>query len=313
MRNRVIVVLVLVAVVATGSASMNSGRIDTGTSRDSGQNGLQRRHDDPVLDDRSPVAADTQPDERGEAGTADCISLDDIDSHPVFAQDHARFDSFMAQGPAIDAFRGLSPGDVDAMARQGDTAALVVAGAMAEMRAANVDEGLAVSYLNFDARVERPKPPLNEHESRELERAAALYYEAALRGRFGALWRFADALDRLRGGAVGLDWISEAEFENLDSRSQVSLDPVLVFSMVAERLGAELLQGPHGVLHDKLYDSPTSERQAEVVSRLLDEFETARRRRGYPRPVVEPPYLSDPDAILDMLCDDVKSRMKLDD
>lgn len=174
---------------------------------------------------------------------AGCLTLDEFRAHPEARRVIGQLDSIAATGTDIETYRALDESTVRGFAEQGDSAAMVVVGAISVMRAHGIDESRAVDWLNRiedseDLKLQTQR--LSPEAGLALNDAAYWFYQAALNGRVLALQYYGQVRSMLFGGPIGLGWISREEYESLE-RSQVSeLLPVNLYRQVAFDLAPQL-------------------------------------------------------------------------
>ena len=207
------------------------------------------------------------------ADPLNCLTIEQLDSHPILAEDSYRFDSVATSGSTIASYRGLSSTELLGLATQGDSAAMAVLGAMSVMRARKQPQSKAVAYLMHEDPglwTVQFSRPLDSSTTAHLEEAREWFYQAALHGRVMALYHVGDSLWRQKGGPVELGWIDSAEYDSLSSFQKNALLPSNVYNVLAFEIAPELQSGPHGNLMNELM--PRSERQQQVLDALLKDF-----------------------------------------
>ncbi len=210
-------------------------------------------------------------------GTADpinCLTLEQLESHPILAEDSYRFDSVATSGSTIASYRGLSSAELLGLAKQGDSAAMAVLGAMSVMRSRKLPDSKAVAYLMHEdsgLQTFQFSRPLDSSTTAHLEEAGEWFYQAALHGRVMALYHVGDSLWMRKGGPVELGWIDSAEYDSLSSFQKNTLLPINVYNVLAFEIAPELKSGPNGNLINELM--PRSKRQQQVLDALLNDFQ----------------------------------------
>lgn len=203
----------------------------------------------------------------------DCLTVKQFEELPELMQDFARMDQVSAGGSALSSYENLGEDTLRSFADQGDSAAMVIIGAMSVMRAYEMNESLAVGWLNGEQGIndlnvgtDEPSPSA----SLALNDAAYWFYEAASHGRIFALQQYGQVKGRLFGGPVGLGWISQEEFDELSSNEKASLDPSSVFGQVAYDIAPSLREGALGSLSTM---TPQTNEQRAIRKTLHAEFE----------------------------------------
>ena len=232
---------------------------------------------DPEIDVRSSGSTpERDPSGKTESAAGDsppCLTLAQLESHPSVVKESYRFDAAGDSGPSIAAYRGLTEQEIRNFADQGESAAMVVLGAMSVMRARGWPVEQAVPYLMFE------NPDLMEYEySRPISRQVAghmakareWYYKAALHGRVMVLSRVGQLLSDERGGAVGLGWIGASEYDGLSGDEQFALSPWFVYYVLSFEVAPALKTGPRGGSMSEVF--PMGERRRVIVEQLADRF-----------------------------------------
>lgn len=207
------------------------------------------------------------------ADPINCLTLAQLESHPALVEDSYRFDSVATIGPTMASYRGLSSAELRDLARQGDSAAMSVLGAMSMMRARKLPENKAVAYLMNEGgglHTGYFSRPLDSSTAAHLEEASEWFYQAALHGRVMALYHVGDLLWVQKGGPVELGWIDRAEYDSLSPFQKTALLPANVYNVLAYEIAPELQSGPHGNLMMELM--PRSERQQQILDALRSSF-----------------------------------------
>ena len=217
-----------------------------------------------------------------------CLSLLQLQDLPTVAQDAARLAALQTHGLPIAPYESFDDTTLHAFADQGDSAAMAVIGAAAVMRAYDVDEALATDWLNNEYAItdlDIGRTQLSSDASLQLNEAAYWFYEAALHGRLFALRHYGSVRSRLFGGPIGLGWISQDKYDELDDRDRSLLQPFNVYTQVAYDIAPQLREG---LLADLSRDLPESDLQLAIRESLLAEFEDTMSESGLQRVEVAP-------------------------
>ena len=245
-----------------------------------------------------------------DAGSESCLTLAQLDSHPLLIQDGYRFEALSDTGPVIESYRGLTESELLSLATQHDSAAMVVLGAMSIMRARDWPVDKAVPFLtseDTDLRFYAYKRPLLPEFVAHTADAREWFYKAALHGRVLALYRVGDALSLEIGGAVELGWIGQEEYEDLSSFEKTALYPANVYNVLAYELAPELKSGPIGDIVNELV--PRSERQIAIVGELAEQFNRDLESAGLERIIVPKSAAPPVDELMGLLCESERLRM----
>lgn len=238
-----------------------------------------------------------------------CLTLKQFEEIPGLNQDAARMESVSASGVVLDAYRGLDDAALQSYAEQGDSAAMLVMGANAVMRAFGMDQSLAIEWLNNRERIsdlDLGNSELTSAASLALNDAAYWFYEAASHGRLLALQNYGQVRGRLFGGPVGLGWISQEEYDSLDASGKTSLVPANLYAQVAYDIAPALREGALGNLTRM---APESSIQQDVRRDLVAEFEETLSASGLPPVSVAPTASPDTEALFDQLCESAKEEV----
>lgn len=233
----------------------------------------------------------------------DCLRPELLENHPMFAADAARLDSVAVTGPTLESYRGLSAQSLNDLAIQNDSAAMAVLGAISMLKSRGIGEQYAVPYLLFEGmslhtywEPSLEDPAVQQH----LETARDWFYKSALRGRLLALYWVGEVDARLHGGAVGLGWVDESDYGELDAAQRTALMPQNVYNLLAFKIAPQLRDGPSGFVYEMI---PKSERQAPILENLAIRFEQDRVAKELP-PIIVTESTSPPwEEIQGMICE----------
>ncbi len=235
---------------------------------------------------------------------SDCLNPTQLQSHPMFNSEIARWDPVATTGPTIASYRGLPEPALRDLAVQGDSAAMAVLGAIHIMRARKLPDDQAVAYLLFedkDLLSYSFSRPLDAETVGNYERARDWFYKAALRGRLMALYHVGDIRGIVEGGPIQLGWIDKDEYDALNSYGKSAILPSNVYNAVAYEIAPQLLSGPMGSIATEFL--PRDERQQLIVSELASQFEADRNAAGLPPITVTESTVPAPEDIRSMLCE----------
>ena len=212
----------------------------------------------------------------------DCLSPEQLESHPLFYAEAQRIDAVAVTGPTIQSYRGISPEVLENLAAQGDSAAMAVLGAVSLLKARNITADKAVPFLLLeDTSVYSytSTHPLDEQAIEHLHEAYRWFYQAALHGRVLALPYAGHAKGILQEGAVGMGWIEQGEFDSLKGMAKSAYEPMTVYNALAFELAPELRDGPFGIIYDMI---PTNDWQKTILPKLAEKFERDRLEAKLP-------------------------------
>lgn len=240
---------------------------------------------------------------------AACLTLKQFEEVPGLVQDAARMESVAASGAVLDAFRGLDDAALQSYAEQGDSAAMLVMGANAVMRAFGKNQSLAIEWLNHRERIsdlDLGNSELTPAASLALNDAAYWFYEAASHGRLLALQNYGQVRGRLFGGPVGLGWVGQEEYDALSAGEKTSLVPANLYAQLAYDIAPALREGALGDLTRMV---PESSIQQDVRRNLATEFAETLAASGLPPISVAPTATLDVDVLFDQLCESDKEEV----
>jgi len=242
----------------------------------------------------------------GSGDEGSCLSIEQLETHPILVKDSYRFDSVSTNGPSIAAYRDLSAAQLRSFASQGDSAAMSVLGAVSIMRARKLSDIKAVPYLLFEDRSLHTyvsNSSIETSTNAHLEEAGEWFYKAALNGRVMALYQVGDTLWNRGLGPVELGWIDNAEYEQLSSFQKTALIPSNVYNVLAFEIAPELKTGPSGRLIFEML--PRSKRQEQAINALKKQFNEDLKLSGLP-PISIPASAAPPiEELMSMVCDSV--------
>ena len=240
-----------------------------------------------------------------------CLTVEQLESHPLLVNDAYRFDAVGTTGPTIGAYRGLSSSDLHGLATQRDSAAMAVLGAMAVMRSVGEPEDKAVAYLMHEVTLHQMssfKRPPDPEAAAHMEEARAWFYKAALHGRLMVLYHVGELLWREKGGPVELGWISKDEYESLSPYQKSALLPSNVYNGLAFEIAPELKSGPLGGIFSDF--RLQTERQQQILQELRDQFHLDLESAGLPPISVAESKVPPIEELEKMLCQSELDRLQ---
>ena len=257
-----------------------------------------------VDDEDSASAIDAQAADHEATASTPCLTLDQLENHPILAQDFYRYDTVVDSGLAIAAYRGLSEQELRDLTAQGDSAAMVVLGAMSIMRANDWPIDKAVAYLLLEdpeLSVFRYRRPFSPEFLSHIQEARHWYYQAAMHGRLMVLHRVGFTLELEFGGAVQLGWVDQAEYDGMSNYQKTGLHPSSVYNMLAYEIAPELKTGPFGELFSGIV--PRTALQQDVIEQLAQQFRRDVIDAGLPPVSIEESTAPAMDELLSLLCE----------
>ena len=233
----------------------------------------------------------------------DCLTVEMLESHPMFASDAARLDPVLINSPTIASYRGLSIETLTNLAIQDDSAAMAVLGAIWMLKAIGIAEQYAVPFLLYeDIALSTPwEPSLEDPDvQRHLKVAREWFYKSALHGRLFALYRVGEIDAKLGGGPVGLGWIDKSQYEDFRAAQRSALMPQNVYNLLAFEIAPQLRTGTLEIIYDLI---PKHEYQGPILEDLATQFEQDRLARKLPPIVVPESQLPTWEEIREMICE----------
>lgn len=231
-----------------------------------------------------------------------CLTFEQFEQLPEVLQDMARIEQVSVSGTPMSAYENLGEATLHGFAEQGDAAAMAVLGAMHVMRAYQVNESLALEWLNHGQRIsdlDLGNSQLSSAASLSLNDAAYWFYEAAMHGRVLALQNYGQVRGRLFGGPVGIGWIDQQAYEMLTENEKSSLLPANLYAQVAYDIVPTLRDGAVGVVARRI---PQSSVQQAIRDELVIDFQHAVADRGLAPVAIPPDALPEVEGLLDQLC-----------
>ncbi len=252
------------------------------------------------LDEAEPVHEVAEPVRTDEPT---CLTLRQFEQTPEVVQDMARLEPLSVHGTAMSAYESLDEDTLRGFAEQGDSAAMAIIGAIYVLRAYDLDESLAIAWLNDDQTIsdlDLGNSQLSSAASLSLNEAAYWFYESAMHGRLFALQNYGRSRGRLFGGPVGLGWVSQEEYDALNPSEKAALVPANLYTQVVFDIAPTLRKGSLGVLSRSVPQDPLHDM---VRAELAMEFEQSLSDRGLP-PTSEIPAASPViESLLDRVCE----------
>ena len=180
----------------------------------------------------------------------DCLQLGQLATDPRLSEVRRIMEEVSLAGNTNQSYRELSDKDLRSLVEQNDPDAM---NALAS---------------NLRAQVSRDVETLSESDRIILEQAADLYYQASLRGKVWALLGYGAMQDRLHGGAVGLGWVDDEEFDTFDDRQKNAVSPSVVYAGLMLRSMPQLYATPMGMRF--VYRLPANDERFDA---LVDQVE----------------------------------------
>lgn len=205
----------------------------------------------------------------------DCLTVAELNRHPLVLKLQNQAGAAVTNGVDIEKFRGIDDASVRGYADQGDSAAMVVVGAMSVMRAFRVDTSRAVDWLANGGAMDgvvMEQQQMSSDASLALNDAAYWFYQAALNGKVMALRHYGQVRGQLFGGPVGLGWIEQQAYDALEREQQLELSPANMYSNVALEMNPPV--GP-GAIPTALLIESGPEMAKQIRSNIHNEFNAA--------------------------------------
>ena len=237
-----------------------------------------------------------------------CLTPEQVETHPLVLADLESLDSVASIGNQFDAYRQLGVLELESLAIQGDSAAMVMLGDKAVEQAlgppshtTSFTSGAVSSLLTVQ---NTRSEPLSATEVSALETARGWYYDAALHGRVAALAQFGLVRHILEGNAVDLGWMPAAEYAQLSQGQQSSVRPAPIYVHV----GHMARPGVTEMFGGQVFSRP-SDLQQPIVDRLTQEFLQDRAARGFPEFEPLRATITDREQILGLVCPSLRDGL----
>jgi len=260
---------------------------------------------DPVVTNETEVTNIDQ--SAGPREVTECLTLDQVRAHPIVRQLMSRLDAAAARGVDIEIYRGLDESEVLGYAEQGDSAAMVVTGAILALRAYDADSSRVIEWLTSIGHLDgvEIRQQMSSDASLALNDAAHWFYQAALNGRLMALPLYGQVRSQLFGGAVGLGWISREEYDSLDPRQKKELLPQNMYHRVAR----DMIPGSvSGFIQGSKRLPSSSEIAERVRNDIHHEFNMALSDSDLPLPITAAGDPAEFEKLRSQICDSEVQR-----
>lgn len=241
--------------------------------------------------------------------TLDCLTWDELNAHPHVRQLQGRADAAATNGAEIEKFRGIDDVSVLGYADQGDSAAMVVVGAMSVMRAYRMDVSRAVDWLANGGDLEgvvMQQQQMSSDASLALNDAAYWFYQAALHGRVFALRHYGQVRGQLFGGPVGLGWIGQAEYDDLGPEQQQELWPVKLYGHAASAMKPS---PDESAIQRSARMASGGELVAEILAEIQNEFDMAVVDAALPQPAASASDIAEFERLRSQVCGSASSPL----
>lgn len=238
----------------------------------------------------------------------DCLTPAQLESHPMMARAADRLAKISWGGPDIEVFRGLSRESVQGIAAQEDSAAMVVLGAMAVLRATGRPEKSAVDYLALTDMSLRTYPinqALEPETAKHWQQAYDWFYKAAMRGRTLALTEAGGALFQLEPSLVAHGWIEQEDFDALSRREKSVLNVQNIYTRMAFLVLRDDTDGVIGMLESMSLHSTEIDR---IGRELADQFEKDVQAAGLSKIVIPKSELPTQEEMMAIVCEQYRPK-----
>ncbi len=238
-----------------------------------------------------------------------------------FLQEISYMDKVSLHGDYADSYFGNSAFELEALASQGDSAAMTVLGVQYFLAAHSLDPLGAPALLNPMAMHEKRHPDHEAHRKLLLPRkqeydeeqlvlmAEARYWlmESVLHGRYLAMELIGTIDGRVAGNAVGQGWISQEDYDELSRNDQASTHPGHVFRQAGYML---LPEGGDGVLLEIAFAaSRLTERGDALAAEIAAKVTSAQEERGLRPEFGDLSGILSSSELMNSLCEDDKARI----
>ena len=251
----------------------------------------------------------------------DCYSEAQIEMHPSILREIEYVDQVNIYAGYSMGYKGNSVDVLESLAEQGDSAAMAVLGAHYLLLAHDLDPDGAAEYLDMNSRLERTHPESEAHgrlvfpqkqdytdeQLALLEKASYWFFESAVHGRYLALEAVGNISTRVVGNAVDHGWISETEYESLESRDRNNLFASNVYRFAGQML---LPADKDGVFIGLLqaFGVPSGP-ATEIATRIAASVTDAQQERGIVPVYVDISNILSYEELFELLCEEDKARI----
>lgn len=214
---------------------------------------------DAVGDDVDTASTDLIIAEESSGDSDSCLGIEDVQTHPDWIVWKSAVSSVSDSGPDFHSLGEVGEFELLDLARDGDPAAMITLGYRSMLEAFGHDPELAIPLRNardwedneylkaiasdiqdklfISSRVDLGLPTskdrllhLTDEQRSLIEQAAHWYYQGAVHGRIDALRMYGELISLQHSGPVGIGWLSQEEFDQMDLYGKQLFDPGTVYS-----------------------------------------------------------------------------------
>lgn len=218
-----------------------------------------------------------------------------------------RLESSVLTPEAVSAYRNLSLADLESLAEQGDSLAMMTYGTHLLLVSTGRNPKLAVDYLAHQVPIAEITPIANAQPKNAVlfaSMARNVFIEAAVRGRHAAFPFIGLTYEAQRKNAVDLQWISQEDYDALDDEQKNSLEPRVAYAQLAYMMDPNLL--PAGSPNREKFDSRLERlgEHAAILDALESDFRQRLARSGRVFPTLPPLTYPDVDEEVIAACEE---------
>lgn len=235
----------------------------------------------------------------------ECWEIEELDEQGLPEWELELLYSVAPMGPDFENYRHLDQASVEAIAAQGDSAAMTLAGLMVMGDVYGVGPDAVFAMIVGDDASENmfdslTTPATDPQVQARYEQASKWFYEAALHGRLGSLVLKGFVDTQMQRTAVDMGWVTADAFEELDAAGRTSLQPVIVY------LGSVLQLAP-GLAVGAFAEPPAvfveNDALINVVHEVMRRYHQDLTNRGLPRPAILDADLPAFSEVAENMCD----------
>ncbi|MEM8547768.1 MAG: hypothetical protein AAGF46_06355 [Pseudomonadota bacterium] len=244
--------------------------------------------------EQGPVEPPATTDQSTETAEQPCVNWRAFGDLPEVRAEYERMSPIMPFGQDFQVFLGLDTPSLEALAEQGDSAAMAMLGSMRQMQSRGIPEEFAVTvaasgfrstvgtgvFQNMQRTV-----PTDEERTELLIEAQSWFTQSAEHGRVGSLLQLAGVQRRLGETPVSLGWITAEDWDALDEEARDNLRLNDVYLQALTTLAPELATGMGTAMLDRVTATDLS---TNIANKIADDLLNATATNNAQVPVLAP-------------------------
>ena len=233
-------------------------------------------------------------DQDTDAAEQPCVNWREFGDLPEVRAEYERMSPIMPFGQDFQVFLGLDTPSLEALAEQGDSAAMAMLGSMRQMQSRGIPEEFAVTVAASGFRgsvgtgvfqnMQRTEPT-DEERTELLIEAQSWFTQSTEHGRVGSLLQLAGIQRRLGETPVSLGWITAEDWDALDDDARDNLRLSDVYLQALTTLAPELATGMGTAMLDRV---TATELTTEMANKIADDLLNAAAANNVQIPVLAP-------------------------